>query len=113
MYTLLYAPRPRENAGLLTGLLAIRRCLNNAAAIAFVALLIAACAQLPSERADDAPTVAREMAERGDHKAASREYLNMSMQASGAQKQRYLIFAAGELYLANDLESAERLFHLT
>jgi hypothetical protein len=112
MYTLLNALTQREDAGLLTRPLTIRRRQHNSRSITFAvlaALLLAACAQLPSGKADYTPTAAREMAERGDHKAASREYLDMAMQASGAQKQRYMIFAAGELYLANDLEGAERV----
>ncbi len=112
MDTLLNAPTQRDNAGLLTRPLTIRRRQHNSTSIAcaaLAALLLAACAQLPTNQADYTPTTARKMAERGDHKAASREYLDMAMQAGGTQKQRYMIFAAGELYLANDLEGAERV----
>jgi len=78
-------------------------------AVLLAVLLTSACTQVPTRQADYTPTAARQMAEKGDHKAASREYLDMAMQATGAQKQRYLIFAAGELYLSNDLEGAERI----
>ena len=89
---------------------------NTRAAICalLAALLLTACGSTPTrqaEPADYATTEAREMAARGDHRAASREYLDMAAQASGTQKQRYLIFASGELYLANDLEGAERILN--
>lgn len=79
------------------------------------ALLLGACGSTPTRQVaaeDDYPTTAaRAKATSGDHKGASREYLDLAAQAGGAQKQRYLIFAAGELYLANDLEGAERILN--
>lgn len=73
-------------------------------------LLTAACAPLqPIGMGSDAGANARELSDSGDHVAASRAYLDLAVNARSSQRQRYLIFAAGELYLANDLEGAERI----
>lgn len=49
------------------------------------------------------------MANRGDHNAAGRAYMDLAVKATGEQRQRYLIFAAGEFYQANDVEAAIRI----
>jgi len=72
-------------------------------------LLSVACTPLLQAPTDDAAGTARELSSRGDHVAASRTYLDMAVTATGSQRQRYLIFAAGELYLANDLDGTERV----
>ena len=71
-------------------------------------LLVAACA--PLQQADDGGAgAARSLSAAGDHVGASRTYLDLAVTSTGDQRQRYLIFAAGELYLANDLDGAERV----
>lgn len=77
------------------------------AALLLGLLFISACTPLQqdAQTGDSAQALAR----RGDHVAASRAYLDLAVNAAGAQRQRYLIFAAGELYLANDLAGAERV----
>ena len=73
-------------------------------------LSLAGCA--PVQTTQDTvptPTSARVKAERGDHTAASRDYLDLALASKGIQRQRYLIFAAGELFIANDIESSKRV----
>ena len=71
--------------------------------------LIAACTPLQRDADIADGGRAQELAQRGDHIAASRAYLDLALNAEGSQQQRYLIFAAGELYLANDLAGTERV----
>lgn len=71
-------------------------------------LVTAACTPLQQSGGGESGD-ARDLSRRGDHIAASRAYLDLAVNAEGAQRQRYLIFAAGELYLANDLDDAERI----
>ncbi len=81
---------------------------GHGAALLLGCLLLAACA--PLQQADDgSATAARSLAAQGDHLAASRTYLDLAVTSTGDQRQRYLIFAAGELYLANDLDGTERI----
>jgi outer membrane PBP1 activator LpoA protein len=73
-------------------------------------LLTAACTPLQQGgKHSDAGGTAKELSARGDHVAASRTFLDLAINAKDSQRQRYLVFAAGELYLANDLEGAERI----
>jgi len=73
-------------------------------------LLTVACTPLQQgDRSTDAGGSAKQLSALGDHVAASRTYLDLAVNARGSQRQRYLVFAAGELYLANDLEGAERI----
>ncbi len=71
-------------------------------------LLTVACTPLQKD-STDAAVAARDLSNRGDHVAASRSYLDLAITATGSQRQRYLIFAAGELYQANDLDGTERV----
>ena len=73
------------------------------------ALLVVACAPVQTTQQGEGASGAQKMSAMGDHVAASREYLDLAVQTSGDQRQRYLIFAAGELYLANDLAGAEKI----
>lgn len=79
--------------------------------LAALLVLVTACTPLGTvvDPGADPASNARAMAQRGDHSAASRAYLDLAVSASGNQRQRYLIFAAGELYLANDIVGAERV----
>jgi len=77
------------------------------AALLLGLLFVTACA--PLQQSSQGAGSAQELARRGDHVAASRAYVDLAVKAEGAQRQRYLIFAAGELYLANDLADAERV----
>jgi outer membrane PBP1 activator LpoA protein len=72
-------------------------------------LLTAACTPMQTGQQGESAGNAQLMSEKGDHVAASREYLNLALQTAGDQRQRYLIFAAGELYLANDLDGTEKI----
>lgn len=78
------------------------------AAIA-LAFVLGACATLPDGDRAAGISDAQRLSGSGDHIAASRAYLDLALAASGEQRQRYMIFAAGELYLANDLEGAQRV----
>ena len=60
-------------------------------------LLAAACAPMQTAPQEESISNAQRLSEKGDHISSSREYLD------------YLIFAAGELYLANDLEGTENI----
>ncbi len=87
-----------------------KRPCRNVVALLLSCLLLAACA--PMQQADDgSATAARSLSSQGDHLAASRTYLDLAVTSTGEQRQRYLIFAAGELYLANDLDGTERILN--
>ena len=72
-------------------------------------MLMAACTLQPIGTTQPGTNTARELSARGDHPGASRIYLDQALATKGTQRQRYLIFAAGELYLANDLDGTERI----
>ena len=69
-------------------------------------ILTAACASLQGPDVDYGVRAAQQLSERGNHQAAIRQYLDLAVHASGTDKQRYLILAARELYLANDMARA-------
>ncbi|MEC9375862.1 MAG: penicillin-binding protein activator [Pseudomonadota bacterium] len=48
------------------------------------------------------------LSQRGDHLAASQQYELLASTSNDPQKQRYILFSAQELYLANQFTSAER-----
>jgi uncharacterized protein len=62
-----------------------------------------------SMNASQARRAAEELAMRGDHAGAARQYLELSNSSEGPARNRYLILAARETYLSNDVASAERL----
>ena len=72
-------------------------------------ILTAACVSLQAPDEDYAAGIAQQLSERGDHAAASHQYLELAAQASGHARQRYLILAARELYSANDMTGAGRI----
>jgi outer membrane PBP1 activator LpoA protein len=74
-------------------------------------LLTAACTTVPTGPQEESAGNAQLMSNRGDHVSASREYLDLALKSAGDQRQRYLIFAAGELYLANDLDGTEKILN--
>lgn len=89
--------------------LIVRNC-GHALLCILLLLVAAGCTPLRAPGDSDAsPRSARSKALQGDHAAASRDYLGLAVASTGAQRERYLIFAAGELYLANDLDSARRI----
>jgi outer membrane PBP1 activator LpoA protein len=69
------------------------------------------CTSMPSGQQSESASgkAARQLSAQGDHAAASRAYLDLAVAAAGEQRQRYLIFSASELYLANDLDGADRI----
>jgi outer membrane PBP1 activator LpoA protein len=71
-------------------------------------LVVTACSSVQTIDRDTA-SGAQQLSAAGDHTAASRSYLDLAVAASGDQRQRFLIFAAAELYLANDLSGAEQV----
>ncbi len=72
-------------------------------------LLVAGCTSLQTGGDRDSAISAGELSRQGNHVAASRAYLDRALEVRGSERQRYLILAAGELYLANDLDGAERV----
>jgi outer membrane PBP1 activator LpoA protein len=76
-----------------------------------VAFVATGCTSMQPTDTQPTASTARKMAAEGDHVSASREYLNLAVNSKGDQRQRYLIFAMGELYLANDLDGAERIMN--
>jgi hypothetical protein len=81
-------------------------------ALLSIVLLVAVTGCTPLQTTGDmdaSPDTARSKAAQGDHAAASRDYLDLAVASSEIQRERYLIFAAHELYLANDLDSARRI----
>ncbi len=81
---------------------------GNIAPLLVSCLLVAACT--PLQQTDDgSAAAARSLSAAGDHVAAGRTYLDLAVSSTGDHRQRYLIFAADEFYLANDLDGAERL----
>ncbi|MCZ6517700.1 MAG: penicillin-binding protein activator, partial [Gammaproteobacteria bacterium] len=72
-------------------------------------ILTAACVSLQAPDEDHAVRSTQQLSARGDHYAASRQYLELAGQASANARQRYLILAARELYLANDMTGAGRI----
>jgi len=74
-------------------------------------LLTAACTPMQTGPQEESVSNAQRLSERGDHVSASREYLDLAVKSAGDQRQRYLIFAAGELYLANDLDGTENILN--
>lgn len=90
----------------------IASVLRQTTGVVLMAALVASCSTSTSQRDGTAAPTGQEalrLSNAGNHEAASRTYLDLALQNSGVQRQRYLIFAAGELYLANDLEGAERI----
>lgn len=83
--------------------------LYQAIVVAFVAALLGSCGSLP--QMDDQPDIrqASKLSEQGDHIGASRAYLDLAVTAEGEQRERFVIFAANELFLGNDLEGANRV----
>jgi outer membrane PBP1 activator LpoA protein len=75
----------------------------------FAALLLAGCSGMQSASDGTDLRTAQQMAERGDHAGASRVYLDLALEAKGEQRQRFVLFSASELYLAADLEGANRI----
>jgi len=71
--------------------------------------VVAGCSTLTTGSGPAADAAARALASRGDHVAASRAYVDLAVDSRGAQQQRYLLLAAGELYEADDLRGAERI----
>ena len=69
-------------------------------------ILTAACASLQKPDVDYGVCTAQQLPERGEHQAAYRQCLDLAMQASGTERQRYLILAARALYLGNDMTGA-------
>lgn len=74
-------------------------------------IFVTACSAVePTSSVASTPTDgARELSRQGDHVGASRIYIELAVPAKGAQRERYLIFAANELFLANDIAGAERI----
>jgi len=70
--------------------------------------LIVGCAGVQTTAGPDVRTAQR-LSAAGDHAGASRVYLDLAVTDAGDQRQRYMIFSASELYLANDLEGADRI----
>jgi hypothetical protein len=91
--------------------LATHKLLHKLILILLVGVLGAGCTSmqsgLPSESASG--KAARQLSAQGDHTAASRTYLDLAVTSAGEQRQRYLIFSVSELYLANDLDGADRV----
>ena len=52
---------------------------------------------------------AEDMASRGDHSGAARQYLDIANGTQNTTRNRYLILAARELYLSNDTAGADRI----
>ena len=92
-------------------ILASHKLLNMLAILLLTGVLGAGCTSMQSGQssANTGGKAARQLAAAGDHVAASRAYLDLAIVASGEQRQRYLIFSASELFLANDLEGADRV----
>ncbi len=78
-----------------------------------VALLLAGCAGSGSYQSQPGVAETRRYAEdlsmRGDHAGAARQYLDISNRTAGDTRNRFLILAARELYLSNDLSNAQRI----
>ena len=93
--------------------LRLQRLVQHGALLGLLALLVTGCTTMPGmERMPPQPEgVQRAMAlaEQGDHIAASNQYEQLASTATGDQRQRYLLFAARELYLADELGRAERM----
>ncbi len=91
--------------------LATYKLLHKLILILFLGAFTASCTSLqPGLPSEDASGVAaRQLSAQGDHTAASRTYLDLAVSSAGEQRQRYLIFSASELYLANDLDGADRI----
>jgi outer membrane PBP1 activator LpoA protein len=91
--------------------LLIHKPLQILAIILLTGLLGTGCSSMQSgQQSEDASgRAARQLSAQGDHTAASRAYLDLAIAAAGEQRQRYLIFSSSELYLANDLDGADRI----
>jgi hypothetical protein len=86
----------------------ISRNRRNLLALALTTLLVTGCSTL-QRSGDTSGKNARQLSEQGDHVASSRAYLELAAAVSGNQQERYVIFAANELFLANDLGGADRI----
>jgi len=87
--------------------------LNIIASVCFSVSLLSACTQVDTGPARSATATAEQLSAAGKHVEAGSEFLRLAREADDAQRQRYLIFAANELYLANDLAGAERILSQT
>ncbi|MGI9290960.1 MAG: penicillin-binding protein activator [Gammaproteobacteria bacterium] len=72
-------------------------------------LLLTACSPLQQDDGQPSGRAAQKMSAKGDHLGASRAYLDLAVNTSGEQRERFVIFAANELFLANDLDGANRI----
>jgi outer membrane PBP1 activator LpoA protein len=77
--------------------------------LTLLALLLSSCGSLPRSDGQPEGRAAQKLSDQGDHLGASRVYLELAVSATGDQQERYVIFAANELYLANDLDAANRV----
>jgi outer membrane PBP1 activator LpoA protein len=91
--------------------LATNKLLHIPIIILLMGMLGAGCTSMQSGQPSESASAkaARELSAQGDHTAASRTYLDLAVTSAGEQRQRYLIFSASELYLANDLDGADRV----
>ncbi len=80
-----------------------------------ITALTSACTILPGlESSPTRPpgvTAAMKLSQQGNHSAASQQYVQLADTASGSQQQRYILLAARERLLADDLKAAERLIN--
>jgi len=80
-----------------------------------ITALTSACTVLPSlENSPTRPpgvTAAMKLSQQGNYSAASQQYVQLADTASGSQQQRYILLAARERFLADDLKAAERLIN--
>ena len=91
---------------------ALPGCRHLAPLVTILALwLAAACTPMQTTPQVESVSNAEKLSEKGDHVSASREYLDLAVKSAGDQRQRYLIFAAGELYMANDLDGTENILN--
>jgi outer membrane PBP1 activator LpoA protein len=74
-------------------------------------MFVAGCSSLQqnAEPGSRESKAARQLSEQGEHRAASRVYLDLAISSAGEQRQRFLIFSAYELFLSNDLEGADQV----
>ena len=76
---------------------------------ALLTMLLSGCSSLQTDTGEPDGRAAQKLSAQGDHLGASRVYLDLAVAAADDQQERYVIFAANELYLANDLEGANRV----
>ena len=87
----------------------------NLTLVVAITALTSACTILPGlESSPTRPpgvTAAMKLSQQGNHSAASQQYVQLADTASGSQQQRYILLAARERLLADDLKAAERLIN--